>query len=611
MVVVAPDHPRHLLPPAANASEALLIDLLYDPLYRLDEQRQPVPELARELPDVSANGLTWRIPVRADARFHDGTKVTPDDVLFSLRLAASPSCPLGRDLCDAVGGHLAGNPSRDEDTVVLTLSEPYAPFLADALGRLPILSESAVVSATNELVEAAGRLDEDRPDEVVVTIREELFRPACSDAEPPEGCRLVEHRARLERIFERAGMRLPSKVPYTDESGRFDEESYTGDLFERLGALAQVFTTTDADKRSAALALLDVTSQPLGSGPYRLAEIDADGTYILVANEDHTRGAPDTERIEVEVERDPSVAVTRLLSGDADWVLEVGPEYVPALTDVEGISAAPHALDLQQGILFNVRPGRVYADREARRAFVLCLDHTGLARQLDEQRAIATTPYQAGSWAEPAVAPEERDTAAATAILDAGGWLPGEDGIRVRDGRRLSTTIAVRPTSVDLFTFANASSAQLKECGIELVVEELDLTGDTMLEQLLWPNDFDTLLLARTLGPDPDGAVRAFESSRITSEDNQADANPSGFTSALADHLIASARGTLDLAERADAYAGVEELLQQDVPYWPLWYESAVSALSTRVLDEDGVVDPAEPHFDWDVSRWSLASEGA
>jgi hypothetical protein len=35
-----------------------------------------------------------------------------------------------------------------------------------------------------------------------------------------------------------------------------------------------------------------------------------------------------------------------------------------------------------------------------------------------------------------------------------------------------------------------------------------------------------------------------------------------------------------------------------------------VSALSTRVLDEDGVVDPAEPHFDWDVSRWSLAREG-
>ena len=155
--------------------------------------------------------------------------------------------------------------------------------------------------------------------------------------------------------------------------------------------------------------------------------------------------------------------------------------------------------------------------------------------------------------------------------------------MRARDGRRLSSTIAVRPTSVDLFTFANEAAAQLAECGIELVVEELDLTGGTMLDQLLWPNDFDTLLLARLLGPDPDSAVRTFESSRITTEENQADANPSGFTSSLADHLISSARETLDEAERAEAYAGVQDLLAQDVPYWPLWYESAVSALSTRV----------------------------
>ena len=112
---------------------------------------------------------------------------------------------------------------------------------------------------------------------------------------------------------------------------------------------------------------------------------------------------------------------------------------------------------------------------------------------------------------------------------------------------------------VDLFTFANEAAAQLAECGIELVVEELDLTGGTMLDQLLWPNDFDTLLLARQLGPDPDSAVRAFESSRITSEANRADANPSGFTSSLADHLISSARETLDPAQRAEAYAGVQQ----------------------------------------------------
>ena len=125
------------------------------------------------------------------------------------------------------------------------------------------------------------------------------------------------------------------------------------------------------------------------------------------------------------------------------------------------------------------------------------------------------------------------------------------DGVRVReDGTRLSTTIAVRPTSVDLFTFANQAAEQLADCGIELIVEELDLTGDTMLNQLRWPNDFDTLMWLRRLGPDPDSAVRAFESSRITTEENVADENPSGFTSELVDHFVASARESHDEAER-------------------------------------------------------------
>ncbi len=161
-------------------------------------------------------------------------------------------------------------------------------------------------------------------------------------------------------------------------------------------------------------------------------------------------------------------------------------------------------------------------------------------------------------------------------------------------GQRLSTTIAVRPTSVDQFTFANEAAEQLAECGIELLVEELDLTGGTMLDQLLWPNDFDTLLMARPLGPDPDSAVRSFESSRITTAENQADANPSGFTSSLVDHLISAARETLDPAERAEAYAGVQDVLSDDVPYWPLWYESNVSALSTRVQGPDGPARPVQ-----------------
>lgn len=611
LIVEAPEHPRRLLPgDDPNATERLLVDLLYDPLYRLDEAARPVPELARALPDVSRDGLTWRVPIRGDARFHDGSRVTPDDVVFSLQLAASPACPLGRELCAAVGEQLAAEPRRERNEVVLTLREPYAPFLAEALGRLPILSEAAVRRATSQLVQAAGRLDQDRPDVVVDRITEQVLSPDCLADEPPDGCLLRDHRGRLEQIFARARLALPSQVPFTDDSGTFDEDAYVGHLLDQLGALGQVLTTSEADRRSAALALLDPTTTPLGGGPYQLDAIDDDGTLQLTANRNHTRSTPNIPRISVDIERDPAVAVTRLLGGDADWVLEVGPEQVDDVRGVGGVAASPRPLERQYGILFNVRPDRVYFDAAARRAFALCLDQEGLAADSDDGRVVAWTPYAAATWATPEVTPRPRDVAAATSLLESHGWLPGADGVRARDDVRLSSSIAVRPTSVDLFTFANQAAEQLGECGIELRVEELDLTGDTMLDQLLWPNDFDTMLITRPLGVDPNSAVRAFESSHITSEENRADANPSGFTSALADHLIASARETLDEAERAEAYAGVQQLLDDDVPYWPLWYDAAVAAISTRVSGPDGPLDPSRPRYDWDVSSWTLARGG-
>jgi peptide/nickel transport system substrate-binding protein len=351
--------------------------------------------------------------------------------------------------------------------------------------------------------------------------------------------------------------------------------------------------------------------QSFGGGPYRLTGIAEDGAYLLEANPDHTRSAPKIERIEVRIERSPSVAATRLISGEADWILSTTREQAAVIDASPGYQAASRPRDTQFGVLFNVRPDSIYFDVNTRRAFAQCIDHEGLARALDPERPLATTPYTATSWARPEAAVRARDVEAASAWLEQAGWRMATDGVRVRDdGTRLSSTIAVRPTSVDLFTFANRAAEQLADCGIELLVEELDLTGDAMLTQLVWPNDFDTLMWSRRLGPDPDSAVRAFESSRITTAENQADENPSGFTSELVDHFVASARRTLDVAERTEAYAKVQGELAALIPYWPLWYDSSVAAISDRVRSRDGSVDPSQSRYDWDISSWSLRPRG-
>ncbi|WP_028938577.1 ABC transporter substrate-binding protein [Pseudonocardia spinosispora] len=77
--------------PAANhlfIDEARL-KAMYDGLFEIDDSMQPVPRLA-ESAEANADGTRWRIRLR-DARWHDGTKLTSADVLYTLARVLGPS----------------------------------------------------------------------------------------------------------------------------------------------------------------------------------------------------------------------------------------------------------------------------------------------------------------------------------------------------------------------------------------------------------------------------------------------------------------------------------------------------------------------------------------
>ena len=155
---------------------------------------------------------------------------------------------------------------------------------------------------------------------------------------------------------------------------------------------------------------------------------------------------------------------------------------------------------------------------------------------------------------------------------------------RSRDGKRLSSSVAIRPGRVDLVAFASAAATNARACGIELVTEELDVAGGRLLDALQWPNDFDTLLLARPLGVDPDEDLAAFEGSHATTEENSADANPGGFADPDLDALIERGRTTPGQAARAVIYGDVATRLDAALPAIPLWDEPArADRKSTRL----------------------------
>lgn len=612
LVVAVPDLPDRLLPPAADASDTIALDLVHRTLYRLDPRLVPVPDLAGGPPEVSKDGLTWTVPLALDgARFASGRPISAQDVAGSLSLARSPVCIMERDLCGTVLAHLdSAEASEDGASVALHLEDPFSPLLAEALARLPILDMTAVDEAATAMVAAAGDLDPTDPDRLVTSVFRAMGADGCITEEPPVGCRIADHQADLEAMLTKAGVALPRPEAFEDGAGQVDRAAYATALLDRVAALGQVLTGAGRDRRAAALGLLDGFVPALGAGPYRVTTV-VPGERMLLTPIPGEANPPAIARIVLEVVTDPSVAATRLQAGEVDWV----PRVDQALSDaINGSGRPAHAgvrpLDASWVLVFNTRKGRPYADAPTRAAFAACVDRADLTRQVGGGEAIAADgPLAAGSWAMGPAPGDARDVARADRLLDLAGWGMGADGIRVRDGQRLSSSVALRTSQAHLMAMMQAVAGQLRECGIELLVEDLDVTGDRLLEQLRWPNDFDTLLVLRPLGTDPDADLQAFEGAHATTADpdHAVDSNPGGFRSGGVDRRVARARATLDRDERTRLYGEVLDLLTTEAPAWWVWYETGWSAIADRVRGADGgLVDPSRPRYEHDVRAWSL-----
>lgn len=68
---------------------------IFDPLFDVDPDGKFYPLLATEVPTVenggiSADGLSWKIKLRDDVKWHDGTPFTAEDVKFTIELLMNP-----------------------------------------------------------------------------------------------------------------------------------------------------------------------------------------------------------------------------------------------------------------------------------------------------------------------------------------------------------------------------------------------------------------------------------------------------------------------------------------------------------------------------------------
>jgi peptide/nickel transport system substrate-binding protein len=111
---------------AYDLTAGYLLNNLGDPLYRYNEEGEIIPQLATELPKISADGLTYTIPLRQGVIFHDRTPFNASAMVFSLRRFMENQGQPSFLLSDVVKSITATG----EYELTITLKQPFAAFTA-------------------------------------------------------------------------------------------------------------------------------------------------------------------------------------------------------------------------------------------------------------------------------------------------------------------------------------------------------------------------------------------------------------------------------------------------------------------------------------------------
>ncbi|HEX3463774.1 MAG TPA: peptide ABC transporter substrate-binding protein [Candidatus Elarobacter sp.] len=316
-------------------------------------------------------------------------------------------------------------------------------------------------------------------------------------------------------------------------------------------------------------------SQPIGTGPFKVASWVRGDHIELVANDDYFKGKPKLRRIVVREIPDENTSLNALRSHDVDWIFEASPQLYKQLKTLEGIRTLLNDQPQTLGIQMNMsRP--LLADVRVRRAISYAVDKQALVdKNTGGSATVAWADQPPYSWAyEPNVTKYPHDVAKAKALLAEAGWTPGPDGIVRKNGQPLSLQISYNVENATRRLVAVQIQAMLKDAGIDSQIKSYpaNLFFATYGQGgILTTGKYDMSISGWIAGFDPDDHS-LYECDQIPRPGHPDGVNYTRYCDKEMDVLQQQALSSYDESVRKKAYSGIQKLLARDVPEDYIWF---------------------------------------
>ena len=346
-------------------------------------------------------------------------------------------------------------------------------------------------------------------------------------------------------------------------------------------------------------------SRPVGTGPFKLVNWRRGDSLEFEAYQGYHLGKPQLDAVSYHFVPDRQTVLSQLKIGEVDMVNNIGYDQVDSLRTFTGVNVfLVPGLILEQLVLNVENP--LLNEARTRQAISLSLDRNALVEKtLRSVGFAAASDLPPMSWAaDKNRKPAERNLQAAKDLLTQSGWRQGLDGVWVRDGKRLSITMAVPAKDVLREAVAQELARQMREAGVEIRVQPVD--RKVLFDDILPNRKFEMVLFATVTTVDPDGIER-WSSSQIPTKENRLQGkNFASWRNFEVDGLLEELAWTATRDRQREIYENIRMLLEKDAPAVFLYYRPEIAAAKRVIVNFKP--NPAANNF-WNAWEWGLRGQ--
>lgn len=338
-------------------------------------------------------------------------------------------------------------------------------------------------------------------------------------------------------------------------------------------------------------------AQPISSGPWLLKAWNHGSGFEFEPNPRYWRGPPKLAALSIKIVPNADTLVSQLQTHEIDLIENVAESALARLPAIDGLKSTKHLIANWRRLAINCAKPSL-SDLRVRLAIAEAIDWDRInATVYHGYNRRSTSDIPPDSWAAPRIPFYKYDLAGARRLLAAAGWLPGSDGVRVKNGLPLALTISAT-TAPGNEAAEVQMQQQLKDAGIALSIKNYPANFLFAQNGPLYGGTYDLEWSIDTNGPDPDnqgGWSGDFTPPR--------GANTSFLKDPQITRLSDEAIRTFDRTKRKALYQREEERIHALVPTVFFYWENAVAAYNSDLRN----YRPAEYITDfWNSWEWEI-----